>query len=149
MLNRIRHHEWRFVVIFHQHRRILTNIYGIGTTGGAGGKTVTVNTLADFKAAAGAAGPAIIILASSITDHGMVKVKSDKTILGSDSSVVMTGVGLYIVGVKNVIVRNLTIKKVLATDGDAITIMRSTNIWIDHVDLSSDRDHGKGKKIES
>ncbi|KAF8242009.1 pectin lyase-like protein [Wilcoxina mikolae CBS 423.85] len=113
-----------------------------GTTGGAGGTTVTVNTLAELKAAAGAKGPAIIILASSITDNGMVEVASDKTILAKDNTVVMTGVGFWIVGVKNVIVRNLSCKKVLAP-GDCFTIMRSTNIWLDHVDVSSDQDHGK------
>jgi pectate lyase len=44
---------------------------------------------------------------------------------------------------KNVIIRNLRISKVEASNGDAITIQGSTNVWIDHCDLSSDRDHGK------
>ncbi|KAF8541684.1 pectin lyase fold/virulence factor [Trichophaea hybrida] len=113
-----------------------------GTTGGAGGTTITVNTLAELKAAASAKGPAIIILASSITDNGMVEVASDKTILAKDNTVVMTGVGFWIAGVKNVIVRNLSCKKVLAP-GDCFTIIQSTNIWLDHVDVSSDQDHGK------
>ncbi|KAH8827790.1 pectin lyase fold/virulence factor [Flagelloscypha sp. PMI_526] len=42
----------------------------------------------------------------------------------------------------NIIIRNLKISKVLATVGSAISIRASTRIWIDHVDLSSDLDHG-------
>ena len=57
--------------------------------------------------------------------------------------VALTGVGLTINGQSNVIVRNLKISKVLADYGDAITIQASTNVWVDHVDLSSDLDHDK------
>lgn len=39
--------------------------------------------------------------------------------------------------------RNLKISKVLADYGDAITIQASKNVWVDHVDLSSDLDHDK------
>ncbi|KAJ4317147.1 hypothetical protein N0V94_005083 [Neodidymelliopsis sp. IMI 364377] len=44
---------------------------------------------------------------------------------------------------KNVIIRNLKISKVLATYGDAITINESTNVWVDHCDLSGDENVGK------
>lgn len=44
---------------------------------------------------------------------------------------------------KNVIVRNLKIHHVLASNGDAIGIQAATNVWIDHVDVSSDKEHGK------
>jgi pectate lyase len=43
----------------------------------------------------------------------------------------------------NVIIRNIAIAKVLAENGDAIGVQKSTNVWIDHVDVSSDRDHDK------
>lgn len=46
-------------------------------------------------------------------------------------------------GTSNVIVRNLKISKVLADNGDAITIQASKNVWVDHVDVSSDLDHDK------
>lgn len=42
---------------------------------------------------------------------------------------------------KNVIIRNLAIEKVVG--GDAIAVQLAQNVWIDHVDLSSDRDHDK------
>lgn len=39
--------------------------------------------------------------------------------------------------------RNLKISKVIASNGDAIGIQKSTNVWVDHCDLSSDMDHDK------
>jgi pectate lyase len=47
------------------------------------------------------------------------------------------------VKVKNVIIRNVKIAKVLAGAGDAIGIQEASQVWVDHVDLSSDRDHDK------
>ena len=43
----------------------------------------------------------------------------------------------------NVIIRNTVHQYVPATFEDAITIKYSTNVWIDHVDLSNDRTHSK------
>ncbi|KAB2574515.1 Pectate lyase [Lasiodiplodia theobromae] len=114
-----------------------------GTTGGAGGSTTTVSTLAQFTAAAEADGAAVIVVSGAISGSAKVRVASDKTIIGKDSSAVLTNVGLYINKVKNVIVRNLTIKKVVADNGDAIGIQESENVWIDHCDLSSDQENGK------
>ncbi|KKY16978.1 putative pectate lyase amb allergen [Diplodia seriata] len=114
-----------------------------GTTGGAGGSTTTVSSLAQFTEAAEADGAAVIVVSGAIDGGAKVRVASDKTIVGADSSAVLTNVGLYINKVKNVIVRNLTIKEVLAENGDAIGIQASENVWIDHCDLSSNQDHGK------
>jgi pectate lyase len=55
----------------------------------------------------------------------------------------LTGVGLFINRESNIIVRNMKISHVLAKNGDAITVQASTNIWIDHCELSSDMDHDK------
>ena len=55
----------------------------------------------------------------------------------------LVGVGLRVLEVSNVIIRNVIIQKVLASAGDAIGIQEATQVWIDHVDLSSDRDHDK------
>ena len=57
--------------------------------------------------------------------------------------VALVGVGLRVLDVSNVIIRNLKISKVLADAGDAVAVQASSNVWIDHLDLSSDRDHDK------
>ena len=43
----------------------------------------------------------------------------------------------------NVVIRNTVHQYVTATYEDAITIKNSTNVWVDHVDLSNDRTHDK------
>lgn len=114
-----------------------------GTTGGAGGTTVTVSTQADLQTALSGDDPAIVIIDGAISGADKIRVGSNKTILGKDSNAKLTGIGLYIKGVKNVIVRNLSISKVVNANGDAIGIDSSTNIWVDHCDLASDMDNGK------
>lgn len=113
-----------------------------GTTGGGDGETTTVTSFDELVEAAGADGAAIIIVDGEITGNDVVDVASDKTIIGASGSS-MTGVGLRIKDVTNVIVRNMKISKVLADAGDAIAIQAASNVWIDHVDLSSDMDNGK------
>lgn len=113
-----------------------------GTTGGAGGTTTTVSDVASFSTAAKADGAAVIVISSNLSGADNIHVSSDKTIVGT-SGITLDGVGLYIKDASNVIVRNLAIANVLADTGDAIGIDASTNVWIDHVDLSSDLDHDK------
>lgn len=114
-----------------------------GTTGGAKGSTVYVSTLSALKSAASASGAKTIVVSGPISGSGTISVSSDKTIVGQNSKVVLTGVGFTVKGAKNVIIRNLTIKKVVAASGDAIAIQKSTNVWVDHCDVSSDQSHGK------
>jgi pectate lyase len=52
-------------------------------------------------------------------------------------------VGLYVRRVSNVILRNLKIGQVDADNGDAIGIDASSNVWVDHCDLSGDLSAGK------
>jgi pectate lyase len=113
-----------------------------GTTGGAGGSETTVSSVEDLQAAASAEGPAIIFVSGSISGAATVDVSSDKTIIGLPGSSI-EGVGLQASGVSNVIFRNLKIGKVLAEYGDAIRILGTTNVWVDHCDLYGDRAAGK------
>ncbi|HEY5005107.1 MAG TPA: polysaccharide lyase family 1 protein [Ktedonobacteraceae bacterium] len=119
--------------------------YGAGTTGGAGGSTVTVSTLAALTSAVSGSTARIVKISGTISGSGDVKVGSNKTILGIGSSSVLSGLGLDMKSVSNVIIRNLTIHNVTASSGtgDAIHIEKSTHLWIDHNDLYSDRNHGK------
>ncbi|KAF6811232.1 pectate lyase 2 [Colletotrichum plurivorum] len=110
-----------------------------GTKGGAGGTTTTVTNLAQLSAAAIASGPGIVIVQGNIVGKAKVQVGSDKTIVGKSGSS-LEGIGLTILGQKNVIVRNMKISKVEKDYGDAITIQLSKNVWVDHCDLSATRD---------
>jgi pectate lyase len=114
-----------------------------GTTGGSGGTTVTVTSLDQLNSAVAVTGREIIRVNGNFTCSADVRVASDKTVLGVGSGSGLTGCGFNMKSVHNVIVRNMRISKVVAGNGngDAIHIESSTNVWIDHNDLSSDLSH--------
>ncbi|KAK7417727.1 hypothetical protein QQX98_004383 [Neonectria punicea] len=113
-----------------------------GTTGGVKGSTVTVTSVAALIDAAKQEGPLTIIVSGQLSGSDRVRPTSDKTIIGAAGSSI-TGVGFYVRRQKNVILRNLKIAKVDADNGDAIGIDESTNVWVDHCDLSGDLSAGK------
>ncbi|KAL6914787.1 hypothetical protein ACHAPO_009757 [Fusarium lateritium] len=113
-----------------------------GTTGGGNAAQVTVKSLSELAAAAIATGPSVILVQGSISGAAKVQVESDKTIIGKSGSS-LTGIGFTINGKKNVIIRNMKIAKVEATYGDAITIQKSTNVWVDHCDISAEKGSNK------
>lgn len=120
--------------------------YGAGTTGGAGGPSVTVSTLADLESAVAGSSPKIVYVSGTITGDVNVMVGSNTSVIGVGSTASLVGISLNLVSVSNVIVRNLSISYVLASDttGDAIHIQQDTNhVWIDHNNLFSDQNHGK------
>jgi pectate lyase len=106
-----------------------------GTTGGAGGTTVTVTNASQFTQYATASASHIIRVNGTISLSGMQNVASNKTIIGVGTAGRITGGGLNLSGVRNVIVRNLSFS---GSSDDAINVQTdSTNIWIDHNDLTS------------
>jgi pectate lyase len=113
-----------------------------GTSGGSGGTTTTVSTLAALTSAVAGDSKKIVIVSGTITGNTVVKVGSNTSILGKAGSS-LVGVGLRIIDVNNVIVRNMKISKVLADVGDALAAQNANHIWFDHNDLSSDKDHDK------
>ncbi|MFB4319240.1 polysaccharide lyase family 1 protein [Actinomadura sp. 21ATH] len=111
---------------------------GDGTTGGAGGTTVTVSSAAQFARYANASGRYVIRVTGTLALAGMQRVGSDKTIIGTGTSGRISGGGLTLRGSRNVIIRNLTFT---GSGDDAVNIEESArNIWIDHNDLSGARD---------
>ena len=118
-----------------------------GTTGGAGGSTVEVDTASELISAIAQSGPLNICVRGTITvPAGMYNVASDKTIVGIGSDAGITGGGLNIGltvddaitsppanAVHNVIIRNLTFKN--ANDDSINVQMFSHHIWLDHNDL--------------
>lgn len=116
-----------------------------GTTGGQGGKVVTVTNAADLEKNVTAAGPLIVLVSGTIkiTPSGKeLRVASDKTILGLGADATISGGGFFLgPGVHNVIIRNLTIgdtKDLVADptgkelDYDGIQMDGAHHVWIDH-----------------
>ena len=116
----------------------------VGTTGGGARAPVTVSRWDDLMTAVSDNVPRVVevsgMIAAPPLDGGttglQVKVGSNKTIVGATADSGLTGGGLFIDGSSNVIVRNLKITGAFHTD--AITVQASTNVWIDHCDLSCD-----------
>ncbi|WP_129844346.1 RICIN domain-containing protein [Streptomyces sp. RFCAC02] len=118
---------------------------GGGTTGGAGGTTVTVTTYQDLVRYATASGPYVIRVAAAITvsPYGReIPVTSDKTIVGVGTAGEIVAGGFFLgSGVHNVIIRNLTIRDTRMADDDpddkeydydGIQMDTADHIWIDH-----------------
>ncbi|KAJ5041621.1 uncharacterized protein L3040_005199 [Drepanopeziza brunnea f. sp. 'multigermtubi'] len=110
-----------------------------GTTGGGSAPTTTVTTFDELVAAvAGDEAKTVIVSGTIKMEAAQVNIGSNTSLLGKDSGAILIGFGVLVKGKTNVIIRNLTIQKVLEKNGDAIGVSTSTNVWIDHVDLSSE-----------
>src|SRR5262245_31426540 len=118
-----------------------------GTTGGAGGPTVTATTVDQLRSFCAQAGPLIIRVVGTITGNESIRVSSNKSILGAPGAHLI-GLGFTIGAnsqfgmIGNVIIRNLIMEKPLAPI-DKVTIQNGAhNVWIDHNEFFSDLDHG-------
>jgi pectate lyase len=127
-----------------------------GTTGGAGGPTVTVSTTDAFLDYIARPGPYVVRVQGTIalpagTSDGLHNVTSDKTIIGVGSNATLSGGGLNIGlpiddnvtsppanAVHNIIIRNLHIT---GASDDLINVqMFSHHVWIDHNEFSNGDD---------
>jgi pectate lyase len=109
-----------------------------GTSGGSSSAVVTVTTAAALKSALSSGTSQTVRVSGLITISGMYSVASNKTVIGVGAGSGITGGGLNLSGVRNVIIRNLVFRN--ASD-DSINVQEgSTNIWIDHNDLASGYD---------
>ncbi|KAG9077348.1 hypothetical protein FRC06_008965 [Ceratobasidium sp. 370] len=112
-----------------------------GTTGGGSASPTTVTTLAALKTAL-ASGNKVVLISGTITGNEVVKVPANTSVIGK-AGATLTGVGLRVIDVSNVIIRNIKINKVLAEAGDALGVQAANRVWVDSVELWSDRDHDK------
>jgi len=119
--------------------------YGRAATGGLGGAVVTVTSPEDAgpgtlrEALAHASGPRWIRFASdmTVTLRSQLRVPGNVTIDGRGHRVTLLDYGLGIYGSNNVIVTHLTIDGRLRTFSQAVNVANhSTNVWVDHLDLS-------------
>ncbi|GAB2643888.1 pectate trisaccharide-lyase [Kribbella swartbergensis] len=110
---------------------------GGGTTGGGSASPVTVTTASALISQMQSSGAKVIRVSGTITLSGMNKVASNKTIIGVGSGATITGGGLNVASVSNVIIRNINFRD---SDDDAINIQYSTRVWVDHNSFSSGYD---------
>lgn len=118
-----------------------------GTTGGAGGRSITVTTGTDLqnalKAKINETTPLTIYVAGKITpanSPGLTKIDikdlKDVSILGVGTSGEFDGIGLKIYRASNVIIRNIKVHHVNIGDKDCISIEGPAHhIWVDHCEL--------------
>lgn len=120
---------------------------GSGTSGGAGGDTITVSTGTELQNALLAkkdnVTPLVILVEGLINEANSgdlskidVKEVNDVTILGSVSGAEFEGIGLKVRRSSNIILRNLKVHHVVNGEGDCIGIEGpSDHIWVDHCEL--------------
>jgi pectate lyase len=101
-----------------------------GTTGGAGGPTVTVDTTDELLDAIDTIGPLVIRVSGTINIESKQGVRPHKTIVGVGSNAVINGGGLDFHRSFNAIIRNITFSN---AEDDAINVgQESHHVWIDH-----------------
>lgn len=110
---------------------------GGGTTGGGSITPVTVTSASGLISAMQSSSAAVIKFSGTIALSGMNKVASNKTIIGVGSGAAITGGGLNIASVSNVIIRNINFS---GWSDDAINVQYSTRVWIDHNNFSNGYD---------
>ncbi|GLI00495.1 pectate lyase family protein [Phytohabitans aurantiacus] len=109
---------------------------GGGTTGGGGAAATTVTSSSALTSAISGTNAAVVRVSGTISCSGMLRVGSNKTILGN-SGATIAGCGLNVSEASNVIIRNLTFRD---WNDDAINVQYSTRVWIDHNTLTNGYD---------
>jgi len=120
---------------------------GDGTTGGAGGDTITVTTGTELqdalKAKQDSQNPLTILVEGTITPENSpglskidIKEVRDVSVIGKGDGAEFDGIGLKIWKAGNIILRNLKVHHVVQGEGDCISIEGpSDHIWVDHCEL--------------
>jgi len=111
-------------------------------TGGAAGETVDANTIYELMKYLGDDKPYTVRLSKFIKSNSPmeIKIKSDKTFTGTNDTAHIEGIKMALEGARNVIIRNITFSKVLGDDLMELNA-GSKNVWIDHCEFFTDREH--------
>ena len=128
-----------------------------GTTGGKGGKVISVSDKAAFADAVKGSEARIVEISGKITlDYNKLTiVGSNISIIGKRGAIIMYG-GLHLKGSKNVIIKNIIFQDPAGNHSAAVKMDdQAQNIWIDHCNLTamprqkiSDRTHGHTIHVE-
>ncbi|MGP9539241.1 pectate lyase family protein [Brachybacterium sp. AOP43-C2-M15] len=125
-----------------------TNALPHGTTGGLGGRVVTVGSAEEFAGAVSVEEPTIILVEGSIVFPvgTMIDVGADTSILGVSRGAELVGGGLRLPEVSNVVIRNLTFRDSFVAgdwdgnldtnDNDGIRVDTAHHVWIDHCEFA-------------
>ncbi|WP_433375539.1 RICIN domain-containing protein [Actinoplanes sp. CA-142083] len=137
--------QWAFNAVGGRTWSSTADGFAQGTTGGAGGTTVTVTTYADLLKYATSSAAYTVKVSGTITvpTYGYeIPVASNKTIIGVGASGRIKGGGFFLgTGIHNVIIRNLTIGDTAVAsddpddkdfDYDGIQMDTADHVWIDH-----------------
>ncbi|HET6948821.1 MAG TPA: RICIN domain-containing protein [Acidimicrobiales bacterium] len=106
---------------------------GGGTTGGGSAAPTTVTSASALSSALSAGGARVIRVSGTINCSGMLRVTSDKSVLGNPGAA-LVGCGLNISEASNVIVRNISFRN---WADDAVNVQMSQRVWIDHNSFSN------------
>jgi pectate lyase len=117
-----------------------------GTTGGAGGTSITVSTGAQLTAAVdahrGVSTPLTVFVDGTITPANSsesdleIKDNVNLSIIGVGTRGELNGIGFKISGSSNIIIQNLRIHHVTSGQKDAVGIQENSHhIWIDHNEM--------------
>src|SRR5690625_3819497 len=116
-----------------------------GAVGGLGGEIVTVRTVDALAEAIARPAPTVVLVEGTIAVAPFgtnLPVSGDTTIAGVGRGAVIVGRGSTLEHVRNVVIRNLTIRdsfvagdwdgKSEGNDNDGIRVDTSAHVWIDH-----------------
>ncbi len=124
---------------------------GYTISGGAGGKTIEISTLADLTTYASELSGSVPYIvkftnATRITTTGnassILSIGSNKTVYGAAAGAGLKNIEMRVSG-DNVIIRNLVLGEVIAYDtyggsgNDALSLNGATHVWVDHCEFKS------------
>jgi len=114
-----------------------------GTTGGQGGEVIVVSEYPKLKNAVKGNNPKIVKINGIIELPADLVIGSNTSIIGIDKYSGVTGAGFKLDHVNNIIIQNLKFSYCLGSKKDCISTDYTTNLWIDHCEFYSDKDHDK------
>lgn len=110
-------------------------------TGGNTGETVEPSTVTELRTYLTSTEPLVVNISKHFKGNGEINLNSNKSIIGTNDTAHIEGIKIGIADCRNIIIKNITFSKVVRYD--EIEINRAKNVWIDHCEFFTDREHNK------